>query len=70
MVDCNRPPLIRSRYKPMFGGRDGKVVAEMKFNEQLANLRKEKGISQEALAEGLGVSRQAISKWETGVSQT
>jgi len=38
----------------------------MYFNEKLQKLRKEKGLSQEALAEMLGVSRQAISKWESG----
>lgn len=40
----------------------------MKFNEKLQKLRKEKGMSQEALADVLGVSRQAISKWESGQS--
>lgn len=41
-------------------------VMEMKFNEKLQKLRKEKGMSQEALADELGVSRQAVSKWENG----
>jgi len=40
----------------------------MKFNEKLQRMRKEKGLSQEALAEMLNVSRQAISKWESGQS--
>ncbi|MCL2076788.1 MAG: helix-turn-helix domain-containing protein [Oscillospiraceae bacterium] len=40
----------------------------MKFNEKLQKLRKEKGLSQENLAEALDVSRQAISKWESGQS--
>jgi len=38
----------------------------MKFNEKLQKMRKEKGLAQEALAEMLDVSRQAISKWESG----
>jgi len=40
----------------------------MTFSEKLRNLRKEKGMSQEDLAEVLGVSRQAVSKWESGQS--
>lgn len=35
---------------------------------RLASLRKENGYSQEALAEKLGISRQAVSKWERGES--
>ena len=42
----------------------------MTFSEKLVELRRKAGLSQEALAEKLGVSRQAISKWETGVSQS
>ncbi len=38
----------------------------MKFGENLKVIRKQKKISQEDLAENLGVSRQSISKWETG----
>ena len=34
--------------------------------EQLKNSRRQAGLSQEQLAEQLGVSRQAITKWETG----
>ena len=40
----------------------------MEIGERLQQLRKEKGISQEKLAEQLHVTRQAVSKWETGVS--
>ena len=42
----------------------------MSFAENLKQLRKENGLSQEDLAEILDVSRQAVSKWEQGVSQS
>lgn len=38
----------------------------MTFGEKLQKLRKSNNFSQEQLAEKLGVSRQAISKWEMG----
>ncbi len=38
----------------------------MKLPEKILYCRKRAGLSQEALAERLGVSRQAVSKWETG----
>ena len=37
---------------------------DMETAGRLAALRRERGLSQEALAERLGVSRQAVSKWE------
>ena len=40
------------------------------MGEKIKALRKQKNISQEVLAQVLGVSFQAVSKWETGVSQT
>lgn len=40
----------------------------MNFGEKLQRLRKQKGLSQEKLAEPLGVSRQTVSKWELGES--
>lgn len=38
----------------------------MNLSEKLILLRKEKGVSQAELAELMNVSRQAISRWETG----
>ena len=44
-----------------------KEVNGMSFAENLKQLRKEKLLSQEELAEILDVSRQAVSKWEQGI---
>lgn len=40
----------------------------MNFNEKLINLRKNQGLSQEELGLSLNVSRQTVSKWESGQS--
>lgn len=40
----------------------------MNLADRIQSLRKAKGISQEELAEQVGVSRQAVSKWESGQS--
>ncbi len=40
----------------------------MVFSEKLQSLRKDKNITQEQIAEVLGISRQSVSKWETGAS--
>lgn len=42
----------------------------MNFSEKLQLLRKSKGFTQETFANQLNVSRQAVAKWETGVSHT
>ncbi len=41
----------------------------MKLGQNIQSCRKRAGLSQEALAEKLGVSRQAISKWELGEAE-
>ncbi len=41
---------------------------ETKFSQQLVNLRKERHLSQEELAQKLYLTRQSISKWENGDS--
>ena len=38
----------------------------MKLSEKIVSLRKARNMSQEELAENLGVSRQAVSRWEVG----
>ena len=42
----------------------------MGLGSHLSNARKKSGLSQEAVAEKLGVSRQTISKWELEVSHS
>lgn len=41
----------------------------MKLSDKIIGLRKSNGMSQEDLAEKLNVSRQAISRWESGTVQ-
>ena len=45
-------------------------VKNMIFSEKLQLTRKNKGLTQEELAERLDVSRQAVAKWESGVSHS
>lgn len=42
----------------------------MDTKDMIRRLRTEKGLSQDELAEKLFVTRQAVSRWENGVSQT
>ncbi len=42
----------------------------MTLCEKLIDLRRKAGLSQEQMAQQLDVSRQAVSKWETGVSHS
>ena len=45
-------------------------IDKEKFGALVSELRKEKGYTQKELAQQLYVSDKAVSKWETGVSQT
>lgn len=46
----------------------GDAVRELRCAEQLAFLRREKQVTQEQLAQAMGVTNQAVSKWESGQS--
>lgn len=43
-------------------------MSEIKLGDNLAYLRRKKGITQEVLADFLGVTKASVSKWETGLS--
>lgn len=46
------------------------MTTTLKLSENIVNLRREKKITQEDLADFIGVTKAAVSKWETGVSQS
>ena len=46
------------------------MLDQKAFGEKLRNHRKSLALSQEEVADQVGVSPQAISKWETGVSHS
>ena len=41
-------------------------MKQNQLGENITRFRKEKGLSQEKVAEYMGVSRQAVTKWESG----
>ena len=50
-------------------GKGNDIMKEINISKNIANLRKQKGITQEQLALALNISPQAVSKWETSTSQ-
>lgn len=46
------------------------MMDNIAFGKFVADLRTEKGMTQAELAEQLHVTNKAVSKWETGVSQS
>ena len=60
--------LVISAHRMLYSEHKSREVTTMKLSEKILYCRKRAGLSQEALAERLGVSRQAVSKWETGGS--
>lgn len=50
-------------------GKEYEIMKEINIAKNIADLRKQKGITQEQLALALNISPQAVSKWETNTSQ-
>ena len=42
----------------------------MNIGKQIKALRLRRGVTQEAMAQHLGITAQAVSKWENGVSHS
>ena len=49
---------------------ESSLMDQIKIGQYIANKRKAHSLTQEQLAEKLGRSRKAVSKWERGVSQS
>ena len=63
-----QPPALAPQPRLCYTGAMGKEVKPCGFAKKIYYCRKKAGLSQDALAEAVGVSRQAISKWELGGS--
>ena len=53
----------------MIFGKETTTMKDISISNNIADLRKKKGITQEQLAIALNISPQAVSKWETNTSQ-
>lgn len=60
--------LVDIRVDSAYPGDRGKEALAMKLGEKICQLRASRRLSQGDLSDALGVSRQSVSKWETGGS--
>ncbi len=61
--------LLRALEKYLGEGRREERTVRVSLSQRLKQLRMEKAYTQEYVAEMLGVSRQAVSKWENGTAE-
>lgn len=65
---CPEAKMLRKGQVPYIRISEGSKMDQQKIGRFIATERKEKGLTQAALAEKLGITDRAISKWETGKS--
>ncbi|MBR3963448.1 MAG: helix-turn-helix domain-containing protein [Oscillospiraceae bacterium] len=66
---ANRRKPLNQNYSPAENVTPRQEEIRKTLGETLKELRTEKNMTQEFVAESLGVSRQAVSKWENGSSE-
>lgn len=61
--------VIKALLKYLNGDKKGDPVIKKSLGQAIRAHREQKGYTQEYMAEQLGVSRQAVSKWENGATE-
>lgn len=61
--------IIKALLKYLNGDKNGNPVIKKSLGQVIKSHREHKGYTQEFVAEKLGVSRQAVSKWENGTTE-
>ena len=67
LVNKNKPAKQNHTSQELFTPQQEQIIKTL--GETLKELRTSKNMTQEFVAESLGVSRQAVSKWENGTSE-
>lgn len=73
VAECSNWLIVKIRvyiYDGVIKFKEDMKMPILNFARNFVTLRKKENLTQEQIAERCGVSRQAVTKWETGVSQT